>query len=565
MAAHAEPAGLSGSPRNDVLVVDDDKLVLEMMYDALEGAGYSTTTFQDPRAALRALDTEHPVVIVSDYTMPSMDGLSFLARSRERVPDATRVLCTAASDFGVALSAVNSGNVYRIVRKPWRENELLDTVAAAARCAAQRDDSERLTSELSDRNSRLLAVKDELEKTVQQRTESLLGGLIAALDCRDSDTQWHSRRVARYARRLAEQLGVREPELTIIEQGALLHDVGKIGVRDEILRKRSALTPPEQEEMRKHVALGWSLLHAVEYLRPASTLVLQHHERWDGKGYPASLAGEDIALGARIFHVVDALDAITSDRPYRKARPLAVARQEIERVAGTHFDPRVVAAFLDVELAEWERIRRDIETVAILSAEAVVDHSVSASPVFMVSASPAAEKRQWAKKRLGEILVELGVIDQQQLASALEYQRWHRCKLGVALRELRFASEEQILTTLARKLGYDRIYLDSLQLTPTVEEALRLVPRNIATGKGVVPVACDTTTLTVALLDPANLALVDELAFRAGRRVRVLVAGEGEVTRAIARLYSPRAALLDLDLATTGDEKVRLAPLAGAI
>ncbi len=532
----AQSAEWLSGPRDDVFVVDDDRLSLRMMTDALESAGYNAVAFEDPRTALRTLDKERPTVIVSDYIMPSMDGVSFLAQSRQRVPDATRVLCTAANEFDVALAAINSGNVYQIVRKPWRPDEFLETVAGAAQCSLEH----RQAHELTERHSQLLIVKGQLENTVQDRTESLLCGLVAALDCRDSDTQWHSRRVARYARRLAEQLGVGEPELTIIEQGALLHDVGKIGVRDEVLRKPGALTPAERDEMSKHAVLGWSLLHSVEYLRPASKLVLQHHEKWDGGGYPAKLRGEDIALGARIFHVVDALDAITSDRPYRKAQPFSVALDEILRLAGRHFDPSAVAAFRGVDPREWECIRRQIETVAILSAEPVFDYSVSASPVSMVSASPAAEQRQWAKKRLGEILIELGVISAQQLESALERQRWRRCKLGVALRELHFASEDQILTTLARKLGYDRIYLDSLQLTPAVAEAIRFVPESIARANGVVPVACDQKTLTVALLDPANLPLVDDLAFRSGRRVRVLVAGEDEIARAITRLYSRR-------------------------
>ena len=561
----ARDEGWLGEPRDDVFVVDDDNLVLCMMTEALDGAGYHTTTFRDPRAALRALDRGHPTVIVSDYVMPEMDGVSFLAQARERVPEASRVLCTSASDFDVALAAVNSGNVFRIVRKPWRPEELLETVADAARSAAARGEEERRTGELSDRNTRLLAVKTELERTVQDRTEGLLAGLVAALDCRDSDTQWHSRRVSRYARRLAEQLGIREPELTLVEQAALLHDVGKIGVRDAVLRKRGPLDAAERDEMRRHVVLGWSMLHAVEYLRPAAELVLQHHERWDGDGYPANLRGEDIALGARVFHVADALDAITSDRPYRKARPLAAAVEEILGLGGSHFDPRVVEAFRAVDPREWERIRHQIETVAILSSEAVFDHSVSASPVMMVSASPAAEQRQWSKKRLGEILVELGVIDGEQLEAALEYQRRHRCKIGVALRDLQFASEEQILTTLARKLGYDRIHLDSLQVTPTVAEAIRLVPEGLARAKGVAPVACDRATLTVALLDPANLTLADELAFRSGRRVRVLVASEGEVARAVARLYSRHGRPLDVEGAPTRSARPQLEPLAGAI
>ncbi len=557
---HTANAEWLSGPRDDVVVVDDDRLAIRMMTDALESAGYNAVTFEDPRTALRALETQQPTVIVSDYVMPSMDGVSFLAQSRQRVPDATRVLCTAANQFDVALAAINSASVYQIVRKPWRPDDFLKTVAGAAQCSAENREAHKLTEQ----HSQLLIVKGQLENTVQDRTESLLGGLVAALDCRDSDTQWHSRRVARYARRLGEQLGVREPDLTVIEQGALLHDVGKIGVRDEVLRKPGALTPAERDEMSKHAVLGWSLLHSVEYLRPASKLVLQHHEKWDGGGYPAKLRGEDIALGARIFHIVDALDAITSDRPYRKAQPLSAAMDEIIRLAGSHFDPRAVAAFRGIDPREWECIRRQIETVAILSAEPVFDYSVSASPVSMISASPTAEQRQWAKKRLGEILIELGVISAQQLDSALERQRWRRCKLGVALRELHFASEDQILTTLARKLGCDRIYLDSLQLTPTVAEAIRLVPESIARTQGVVPVACDQKTLTVALLDPANLTLADELAFRSGRRVRVLVAGEDEVARAITRLYSRRIPF-QATHDRFGDVGMQIGPIAAAV
>jgi HD-GYP domain-containing protein (c-di-GMP phosphodiesterase class II) len=204
---------------------------------------------------------------------------------------------------------------------------------------------------------------------VRARTQALLEGLIAALDYRDAETQWHSRRVSLYARRLAQQLGIQEPELTIIEHGALLHDIGKIGVRDRVLLKPGPLTPDEWTEMKRHPELGWALLQRVDYLRPASAIVLQHQERWDGSGYPARLSGEDIVVGARIFHVVDTLDAITSDRPYRKSRPFADARAEISRCMGTQFDPRIAEAFLSVPAEEWERIRLDVETVAVLSAD----------------------------------------------------------------------------------------------------------------------------------------------------------------------------------------------------
>ncbi|HTT71577.1 MAG TPA: HD domain-containing phosphohydrolase, partial [Anaeromyxobacteraceae bacterium] len=175
--------------------------------------------------------------------------------------------------------------------------------------------------------------------------------------------------VSLYARRLAQQLGITEPELTTIEHGALLHDIGKIGVRDRVLLKPGPLSTDEWSEMKRHPELGWALLQRVDYLRPASSIVLQHQEKWDGTGYPAGLQGDDIVIGARIFHIVDTLDAITSDRPYRKARPFAEARAEVERCRDSQFDPRVVEAFLSVAPEDWERIRLDVETVAVLSAD----------------------------------------------------------------------------------------------------------------------------------------------------------------------------------------------------
>jgi putative nucleotidyltransferase with HDIG domain len=309
------------------------------------------------------------VVVISDYMMPGMDGITFLKGTRERAPYAVRILCTAAEDFKVALQAVNSGEVFRIISKPWHQQELLATVNQAAEAARLRTENERLTREVQRQNGQLREINLRLEEMVRHRTQALLEGLIAALDYRDAETQWHSRRVSLYARRLAQALGIHEPDLTIIEHGALLHDIGKIGVRDGVLLKPGPLDKDEWLEMKKHPELGWALLQRVDYLRPASTIVLQHQEKWDGTGYPSGLRGEEIVVGARIFHVVDTLDAMTSDRPYRKARPFADARAEIARCAGTQFDPRVAEAFASVSADDWERIRLDVETVAVLSAD----------------------------------------------------------------------------------------------------------------------------------------------------------------------------------------------------
>ena len=364
------PAPLSPARAPErVLVVDDDDLILKALARILESSGFEARCYVSPEEALAHMEADAPVVVISDYMMPSMDGITFLKHARVRYPSAVRILCTAAEDFRVALQAVNSGEVFRIVSKPWHQQELISTVAQAAEAGRLHRENDRLTAEVQRQNGQLREINLRLEEMVRARTQALLEGLIAALDYRDAETQWHSRRVSLYARRLAQQLGIPEPDLTVVEHGALLHDIGKIGVRDRVLLKPGPLTTDEWTEMKRHPELGWALLQRVDYLRPASSIVMQHQEKWDGSGYPTGLKGDAIVIGARIFHVVDTLDAMTSDRPYRKARPFSDAREEIRRCAGTQFDPSVVDAFLAVPPEDWERIRLDVETVAVLSAD----------------------------------------------------------------------------------------------------------------------------------------------------------------------------------------------------
>jgi putative nucleotidyltransferase with HDIG domain len=369
-----------------VLIVDDDELILKALSRILEGSGFEPRCYSVPAEALAALEDVAPSVIISDYMMPAMDGITFLKQARARHPEAVRILCTAAEDFRVALEAVNAGEVFRIISKPWHQQELISTVHQAADSVRLRRENERLHAEVQRQNGQLREINSRLEEMVRARTQALLEGLIAALDYRDAETQWHSRRVSLFARRLAQQLGHVEPELTVIEHGALLHDIGKIGVRDRVLLKPGPLTPEEWTEMKRHPELGWQLLQRVDYLRRASAIVLQHQEKWDGSGYPRALKGEEIVIGARIFHVVDTLDAITSDRPYRKAQGFEAARQEIVRCAGTQFDPRIVEAFLAVPGEEWERIRLDVETVAVLSADLAETPSEDGFVVSLASA-----------------------------------------------------------------------------------------------------------------------------------------------------------------------------------
>ncbi len=214
-------------------------------------------------------------------------------------------------------------------------------------------------------NLEIRRVSDELRNSYDDTLEALVN----ALDARDQETKGHSLRVSRYMMDIAREMGVTEgtQEWVDMQRGSLLHDVGKIGVSDTILLKPGKLTDDEWRLMRLHPEIGYNMLRQVKFLEGASEIILEHHERWDGKGYPRGLGHEDILLGARIFSVVDTFDSMTSDRPYRKALSTMDALNEILRFSGSQFDPRVVEAFLDI-YDIWVKERDELHGIANLAA-----------------------------------------------------------------------------------------------------------------------------------------------------------------------------------------------------
>ncbi|HEX9508097.1 MAG TPA: HD domain-containing phosphohydrolase, partial [Myxococcales bacterium] len=341
-----------------ILLVDDDLLILQALSRILEGEGYQVVAHTDPRQALQERGF---VMVITDFMMPFMNGVELLAALRESNPQAVRILLTAAGDFKIASEAVNCGEVYRLLGKPWSIPDLTSCVRQAIQHFHLVEENARLSRELSEKNTELTRINHNLEGIVVERTNGLLEGMISALDYRDTETQWHSRRVSLYSRRIGEEIGLKGPVLDVVEQGALLHDIGKIGVRDSILLKPGPLTPEEWTEMRLHPEFGYRMLARMPYLYEASLVVLQHQERFDGHGYPNGLKGKEIVVGARVFHLADTMDAITSDRPYRKGRGIKVAHEEIKRCRGSQFDPEIVDAYLAIPAEEWVRIRRQVE------------------------------------------------------------------------------------------------------------------------------------------------------------------------------------------------------------
>jgi len=339
----ARTADSSFNKRIRTLVVDDDPQVNQLFTDVLRAEGYDVASVRSSRAVLDLLLRESFDLLLIDIVMPDMDGFELLQRIHALAPDLPIILITGNADVETARRALWAG-ASDFVTKPCSARELPVIV-------------ERNLARQALAHSRRLGQRRELQRSY----EAILDALLSALDIRDPETEGHSERVTAYTMEIADRMGVGPKELYHIERGALLHDIGKIGVPDRILLKTGPLTAEEWAEMKQHPVIGFRMCARIEMLRGAAQIILHHHERWDGTGYPDALAGEVIPLGARIFAVVDSFDAMTTDRPYRKALSYAQAREEILRNSGTQFDPRVVRFFLDVPEARWRQILNEIQ------------------------------------------------------------------------------------------------------------------------------------------------------------------------------------------------------------
>ncbi len=375
-----------------ILVVDGEVIVREILVRKMNQLGYAASSAEDAEAGLTLLRSTHFDLLVTDLRLPGADGIALLKEAQHYCPDLAVVLVTSVTDIETAVGALKDG-AYDYVTKPFSLEEVSISVARALEKRRLLVENRRYQKSLEEQvASRTRQLKETLEE-LQHTYHSTLLALGAALDSRDADADLHSVRVTTYAVRLARQLGVEEGELRVIEQAALLHDIGKIGVPDELLRKGDALTEAEWVLMRKHPEIGYRILSGINFLQRPARLVLQHHERFDGGGYPAGLKGEDIELGARIFAVADTLDCMTSIRPFRQASTFEVARREIESAAGIQLDPKVVTAFLEITPDEWRAIRRGVtaKTRRMATVEAGPEPDRYADPEHVVPESPNSQ------------------------------------------------------------------------------------------------------------------------------------------------------------------------------
>jgi response regulator RpfG family c-di-GMP phosphodiesterase len=343
-----------GSARARVLIVDDEPEITAILTDLFDGQHDCVTASSAEEALLRLSQGEFELV-VSDITMPGMSGLEMIPHVKSMSPNSVVVMISGMQTVESAIGALRLG-AFDYVMKPFD----LRQVEAVVKRALEHQDlivaKQRYEDHLEELVEQRTAELDQTLNSLESAYRSTLKALTAALETRDLETHGHSERVVTYSLRLGREYGLDSVRMKSLEFGSLLHDIGKIGVPDLILRKPAKLTEEEWVLMREHPLHGQQILRGIEFLEGAARVVAQHHEKWDGSGYPLGLRGEEIDLCARIFSVADAFDAITSDRVYRKGKPYQAAAQELDDWAGRQFDPKVVEAFHRVPQRDWDEL-----------------------------------------------------------------------------------------------------------------------------------------------------------------------------------------------------------------
>jgi len=342
-----------------ILVVDDEEAIREVVSTMLESKGYRCTAVSNGRAAQEQVKRSTPDLVLSDMIMPEMDGIKLLDWLREYDPEVPVIMVTAIHDISTALEAIRRG-AYDYILKPFEKDQLFLGVGRALQhrrlVAENRSYQLQLEHQVEERTAELTRALGQLEQSYDDTLEALG----SALDLKDAETEGHCQRVTAFTISIAKAMPVPNHYLPVLARAAFLHDIGKMAIPDGILRKPGPLTDDEKKIMRTHCEVGYNMLTRIPFLRDAAEIVLAHQEFFDGTGYPRGLKGDQIPLGARIFTIADSLDAMISDRPYRRALPMSHAREEIRRCSGTQFDPKVVEVFSTIPEEHWLDLREHL-------------------------------------------------------------------------------------------------------------------------------------------------------------------------------------------------------------
>lgn len=307
----------------EILFVDDEEYILEIASQIFMESGIEILTARNAAEALDVVRTHEIAVLVSDNHMPGMRGIDLLSRVKALSPETVKILMTGFADLETALEAINRVEVFRFIVKPWENTQLVGLVEDALK-------------------------RYRLIKSIIRGDENTMRSLVHALELKDPYTRGHSERVARYALLIARHLGLDEDELKAIRYGSWLHDCGKIGVSENILNNEGPLDEADTHIIRNHPLWGADVARKARLSDMIVNIILSHHERYDGKGYPSGLQAEEIPLEARIVSVADIYDALTTERPYRKAYTPELALEMLVSMKKSVLDPKLVECFSSI-------------------------------------------------------------------------------------------------------------------------------------------------------------------------------------------------------------------------
>ena len=345
-----------------LLIVDDELAHRKVLAVMLEQAGMTCKTAPSGKEALRLLQSESVDAVIADLNMPRVSGLELLTEVRRCYPHMVFLMATGIDDVRIGVQAMKQGADDYLI-KPLQMDVVMVSLERAFHKKWLEQQVENYRQNLEEMVCKRTVELQNALGQVEQSYVDTLDALGAAIDLRDGQTAGHSRRAALCAIKMLTEMHGTPQQLKSLAMGAWLHDIGKLAIPDAILLKPGALTEAERKIMQDHVRIGYDLIKRVLFLADAAEIILNHHERWDGSGYPRGLIGPDIPLNARIFAVADTVDAMTSDRPYRSALPFQDARNEIERNAGIHFDSQVASVFLSISNETWETICKQASAI----------------------------------------------------------------------------------------------------------------------------------------------------------------------------------------------------------
>jgi putative nucleotidyltransferase with HDIG domain len=333
------------SMEDRILIVDDEEVICNVLDRRLTREGFFCTTAHNGKEALNHFYKNSFSLIISDMKMPEMTGIELLQKVNAIDPKMKMIMVTAYPDIDLAVNAMRLG-AYDFIIKPAD----LDLIVMSVKKALE---SRRLEEEIEAYHNRMEELVEERTAKLQQAYRTLKKShldsvkvLAEAIDAKDPYTRGHSDRVKRMSLAIAKKMGFSEERLENLEYGALLHDIGKIGIKDEVLQKQAPLSSEEYQYIQEHPLIGVKIVEGVEFFKDKIPMIRHHHEHYDGNGYPDGLAGEAIPLEARIISLPDAFDAMTSARPHRNIMPLQNVLAELEKFKGKQFDPKVLDIFI---------------------------------------------------------------------------------------------------------------------------------------------------------------------------------------------------------------------------